>query len=59
MKGHIGSEMTAALWELFNPPRLLLWYLIALNVAPLIAFAVDKTNAIESKLRIRIALPLG
>ncbi len=59
MKGYIGSEIAAAFWELFNPHRLLLWYLIAINVAPLIAFAVDKINAIESKPRMRIALPLG
>lgn len=59
VKGFIGSEITVAFWEYFNAHRLFLWYLIAINVITLIAFAIDKINAIESKSRIRIVTLLG
>lgn len=59
VKGFIGSEITVAFGEFFNTHRLLLWYLIAINVITLITFAIDKINAIESKSRIRIVTLLG
>ena len=59
VKGFIGSEITVAFGEFFNTHRLLLWYLIAINVITLITFAIDKINAIESKSHIRIVTLLG
>ncbi len=59
IKGFIGSEITVAFWEFFSTHRLLLWYLIVINVITLVFFAVDKIHAIENKSRIRIITLLG
>ena len=59
IKGFIGSEITVAFWEFFSAHRLLLWYLIVINVITLVFFAVDKIHAIENKSRIRIITLLG
>ena len=59
IKGFIRSEITVAFWEFFSTHRLLLWYLIVINVITLVFFAVDKIHAIENKSRIRIITLLG
>ena len=59
LKGQRGQEITFAFWEFFGKHKFLIIYLIAINVATLIAFGVDKINAVEHRGRIRIITLLG
>ena len=59
MKGHIKTDLTFAFWEFFGTHKILIVYLLAINVVTLIAFAVDKIAAIEHRSRIRIVTLLG
>ena len=54
LKGHIESDLTFAFWEFFGAHKILIVYLLAINVVTLIVFAVDKIAAIEHRSRIRI-----
>ena len=54
-----GQELTFAFWEFFAANKFLIVYLIAINVITLIAFGIDKINAIERRGRIRILTLLG
>ncbi len=59
VKGQRGQEITFAFWEFFGRHKLLLIYLLVINIVTLIAFGVDKINAIEHRGRIRIITLLG
>lgn len=59
LKGQRGQELTFAFWEFFAANKFLIVYLIAINVITLIAFGIDKINAIERRGRIRILTLLG
>ena len=59
VKGHIKTDLTFAFWEFFGAHKILIVYLLAINIVTLIAFAVDKIAAIEHRSRIRIVTLLG
>ena len=59
IKGHIKSELTFAFWNFFESYKLLIVYLLVINIVTLILFAVDKIAAIEHRSRIRIVTLLG
>ena len=54
VKGHIKTDLTFAFWEFFGAHKIIIVYLLAINIVTLIAFAVDKIAAIEHRSRIRI-----
>ena len=47
VKGHIKTDLTFAFWEFFGAHKIIIVYLLAINIVTLIAFAVDKIAAIE------------
>lgn len=59
LKGQRGQELTFAFWEFFGRNKFLIVYIIAINVVTLVAFGIDKINAIEHRGRIRILTLLG
>ena len=59
IKGHIKRELTFAFWDFFESYKLLIVYLLVINIVTLILFAVDKIAAIEHRSRIRIVTLLG
>ena len=59
IKGHIKSELTFAFWDFFESYKLLIVYLLVINIVTLILFAVDKIAAIEHRSRIKIVTLLG
>ena len=58
-KGHIKNDLTFAFWDFFGAHKVLVLYLLIVNVVTLIAFALDKIAAIEHRSRIRIVTLLG
>lgn len=54
IKGHISNDITVAFWEFFDRHKILLAYLVTINMIIFAAFAIDKMNAIEKRSRIRI-----
>lgn len=59
IKGHISNDITVAFWEFFDRHKILLTYLVVINMITFAAFAIDKMNAIEKRSRIRIVTLLG
>ena len=59
VKGHIKTDLTFAFWEFFGVHKIIIVYLLAINIVTLIAFAVDKIAAIEHRSRIRIVTLLA
>ena len=59
VKGHIKTDLTFAFWEFFGAHKIIIVYLLSINIVTLIAFAVDKIAAIEHRSRIRIVTLLG
>ncbi len=59
IKGHISNDITVAFWEFFDRHKILLTYLLVINMITFAAFAIDKMNAIEKRSRIRIVTLLG
>lgn len=59
LKGKHKEELTFAFWEFFGSHKLLLAYLVVINLVTFLAFAVDKANAVRNRTRIRIATLLG
>lgn len=59
IKGHHADNITLAFWEFFAKYKILLIYLAIINFIAFAAFAVDKVNAAEHRLRIRIVTLLG
>lgn len=57
--GHISNDITLAFWNFFDQHKVLLAYLVIINVVTFAAFAIDKMNAIEKRSRIRIVTLLG
>jgi len=59
IKGHINSDITLAFWDFFGRHKILLAYLIVINIVTLIVFGKDKINAMGKRSRIRIVTLLG
>lgn len=59
LKGHIKDDLTFAFWEFFSAHKILIIYMLAINIVTLIAFAIDKIAALEHRSRIRIVTLLG
>ena len=58
-KGVINNRASLAFWDYFENHKLLIWYLIAVNIVAIIAFGIDKIAAVERKGRIKIVTLLG
>lgn len=56
---HISNDITVTFWEFFERHKILLAYLVVINMITFAAFAIDKMNAIEKRSRIRIVTLLG
>lgn len=59
LKGHIKDDLTFAFWEFFGTHKILIIYMLVINIVTLIAFAIDKIAALEHRSRIRIVTLLG
>ena len=59
MKGNIKENITFAFWNFFDKYKILIVYLLIINFATLIAFGIDKINAVTHRSRIRIVTLLG
>lgn len=59
LKGQRGQEISFAFWKFFGSHQFLIIYLLAINIVTLIAFGIDKINAVEHRGRIRIVTLLG
>ncbi len=59
VKGHISNHITLAFWDFFDEHRIIVYYLIIINVVTLAAYALDKINSMEGRTRIRIVTLLG
>lgn len=52
--GKHSSEITFAFWRFFATHRILIWYLVIINVVAIVTFGIDKIRALEKKWRIPI-----
>ena len=59
IKGNFCENFTLAIWKFFDKYKILLVYLLIINIATLIVFALDKMNAISKKWRYKIVTLLG
>ena len=59
LNGKHAEHITFAFWEFFGKYKMLLTYLLIINIVTLIAYAIDKINACEGRSRIRIVTLLG
>ena len=59
IKGTINNKITLAFWEFFSDNKIIIWYLIAINVVAIVAYGIDKISAAEGRKRIRIVTLLG
>ena len=59
MKGNIKENITFAFWNFFDKYKILIVYLLIINFATLIAFGIDKINAVTHRSRMRIVTLLG
>ena len=59
IKGNFGKNFTLAIWEFFGKYKILLIYLLIINIVTLIIFALDKMNIISKKWRYKIVTLLG
>lgn len=59
IKGHLADNITLAFWKFLDSHRILLMYLVVINLVTFAAFAVDKIAAIKQKPRIRIVTLLS
>lgn len=59
IRGHYADHITLAFWTFFNQHKILVAYLVIINLITFVAFAVDKIAAIERKSRIRIVTLLA
>lgn len=59
IKGHLVDNITLAFWKFLDSHRILLMYLVVINLVTFAAFAVDKIAAIKQKPRIRIVTLLS
>ena len=58
-KGFHAETINYKFWEFFDDNKIILIYLVVINVVAIILFALDKINAIEGRSRIRIVTLLG
>lgn len=58
-KGNFGENFTLAIWNFFDKYKILLIYLLIINIATLIVFALDKMRALSNKWRYKIVTLLG
>lgn len=60
-KGYYNGNITFAFWDFFSEHKLIIVYLLAINIITLIAFGIDKIAAAERNVpgRIRIVTLLG
>ena len=54
IKGYVKSDISLAFWNFFDKHKLLLIYLIVINLITFIVFGIDKHNAEQRRSRIRI-----
>lgn len=59
IKGHIADSITFAFWEFFQENKVLIVYLIVINVVTFAVYAIDKANAVEHRGRVRIVTLLA
>ena len=59
LKGHIKDDRTFAFWKFLGAHKILIIYMLVINIVTLIAFAIDKIAALEHRSRIRIVTLLG
>lgn len=59
LKGHIKDDLTFAFWKFLGAHKILIIYMLVINIVTLIAFAIDKIAALEHRSRIRIVTLLG
>jgi len=59
LKGGLQEHLTFAFWNFFNKHKILILYLLIINTITLIAFGIDKINAVTHKSRIKIITLLG
>lgn len=59
LNGKHAEHITFAFWEFFGKYKMLLTYLLIINIVALITYAIDKINACEGRSRIRIVTLLG
>jgi uncharacterized membrane protein YsdA (DUF1294 family) len=54
IKGYIKSDISPAFWNFFDKHKLLLIYIVVINLITFIVFGLDKHNAEQRRSRIRI-----
>lgn len=54
IKGYIKSDISLAFWNFFDKHKLLLIYIVVINLITFIVFGIDKHNAEQRRSRIRI-----
>jgi len=59
IKGFHNDKITFAFWKFFDKWKILLIYLLVINVVTLIVFGIDKIRAAEHRSRIKIVTLLG
>ena len=59
IRGHIADNITVNFWDFFYSHKILIFYLVVINVITFVAFALDKIAAIKDRSRIRIVTLLG
>ena len=59
VKGFIKSKITIAFWEFFAEHKVLLLYLLVINIIAIIVYGIDKVAAVEKRWRVRIVTLLG
>ena len=59
IKGHIADSITFAFWEFFQENKVLIVYLIVINVVTFAVYSIDKANAVEHRGRVRIVTLLA
>ena len=59
IEGHVSPDISLAFGKFFSDHKILVVYLMVINLLTMIAFAIDKIAAIKHKSRIRIVTLLG
>lgn len=54
IKGYIKSDISLAFWNFFDKHKILLIYIVVINIITFIVFGIDKHNAEQRRSRIRI-----
>lgn len=59
VKGYHGDQIHIDFWDYLMQHRILLIYLVVVNILTIIVFGVDKMNAKSNRQRVRIVTLLG